>query len=54
VALREADLGALGHPKADGGFPDLTDLLGSLVEDLRSLSDVITYFYFSHAQQRVG
>jgi uncharacterized circularly permuted ATP-grasp superfamily protein/uncharacterized alpha-E superfamily protein len=54
VTLREAVLDALGHPEEDGQFPELTDLLGSLDEDLRSLSDAITYFYFSHAQQRVS
>ena len=54
VTLREADLDELRRPNESGQFPALSDLLLSIDEDLRELSDAITHFYFSHAQQRVS
>jgi uncharacterized circularly permuted ATP-grasp superfamily protein/uncharacterized alpha-E superfamily protein len=54
VTLREGDLDTLCQRDADGRFSPLVELLGSVEEDLRALSDTITYFYFSHAEQRVS
>jgi uncharacterized circularly permuted ATP-grasp superfamily protein/uncharacterized alpha-E superfamily protein len=54
VAMREMDLDLLCHPDPDGGFAELTERLESIDEDLRTLSDTITHFYFSHAEQRVS
>ena len=38
----------------DEGAREVTALLGSIEDDLRALSDTITYFYFSHAELRVS
>ena len=54
VALREMDFDVLGHPDADGRFSELVERLVSIEQDLRALSDTITHFYFSHAEQRVS
>jgi uncharacterized circularly permuted ATP-grasp superfamily protein/uncharacterized alpha-E superfamily protein len=54
VALREMDFDLLGHPGADGRFSELVERLVSIEQDLRALSDTITRFYFSHAEQRVS
>ena len=32
----------------------LDELLASLADDLKDVSDAITYFYFSHAELRVS
>ena len=53
-ALAAADLDALSQPGADVAFDGLTDLLDLLDEDLRGVSDTITFHYFSHAEQRVS
>jgi uncharacterized alpha-E superfamily protein len=53
-SLEKADFDALGQPRADGTLPELVALLRSLDEDLRGLSDVITYYYFSHAELRIS
>ena len=54
VALRDADVDALSHAGDDRQFPALTILVDSLEGDLRSLSDAITHFYFSHAELRIS
>jgi len=54
VTLREADLDRLCRPDEEGRFSELAELLGSVDDDLRALSDTITYYYFSHAEQRVS
>ena len=53
-ALGAADFDALSQPGADVAFDRLTDLLDLLEEDLRGVSDTVTYHYFSHAEQRVN
>jgi uncharacterized circularly permuted ATP-grasp superfamily protein/uncharacterized alpha-E superfamily protein len=53
-SLTSAEFDALGQPRPDGTFPDLLELLRSIDEDLRGLSDTITYYYFSHAELRVS
>jgi uncharacterized alpha-E superfamily protein len=45
---------ASGQPGPDGTFPGLLELLRSIDEDLRGLSDTITYYYFSHAELRIS
>jgi uncharacterized circularly permuted ATP-grasp superfamily protein/uncharacterized alpha-E superfamily protein len=52
--VRGADVDALGRAAPDGSVPSLTLLLDAIDEDLRTLSDAITYLYFSHAEQRVS
>ena len=54
ATLRQADIHALCQATHDGTLPGVTGLLGSIEEDLRTLSDAITYFYFSHAELRVS
>jgi uncharacterized alpha-E superfamily protein len=46
-----ADANALGGEHADGGF---SALLETIDADMRSLSDALTFYYFSHAQLRVS
>ena len=53
-AIAGADLDTMGQPEEDGSFPDLDGLLRAIVDDLRRLSDTITYYYFSHADVRVS
>jgi uncharacterized alpha-E superfamily protein len=52
--LERADLEVLGRPEADGEYTGLTILLRAIDDTLRALSDTITYYYFSHAEQRVS
>jgi uncharacterized alpha-E superfamily protein len=52
--LETDDLDTLCRPDADGGFPQLTERLASIEDDLRALSDTITHFYFSHATPRLS
>jgi len=54
VTLREGDLDLLCRPDADGNFSALIEMLGAIEETLRALSDTITYYYFSHVEQRVS
>jgi uncharacterized circularly permuted ATP-grasp superfamily protein/uncharacterized alpha-E superfamily protein len=54
AALETGDLDTLCRADADGRFPQLTERLVSIEDDLRSLSDTITHFYFSHATPRVS
>ena len=49
-----ADLDAMGQPEMDGSFPRLDALLHGISDDLRRLSDLVTYYYFSHAEVRVS
>jgi hypothetical protein len=44
----------MGQPEEDGSFPELDALLRAIGDDLRRLSDTITYYYFSHADVRVS
>jgi uncharacterized circularly permuted ATP-grasp superfamily protein/uncharacterized alpha-E superfamily protein len=37
-----------------GGFDELLSLLNSVDEDLRGLSDTLTYYYFSHVRLRIN
>jgi uncharacterized alpha-E superfamily protein len=53
-ALAEADFDPLSQPGADVAFDELTRLLETLDEDVRGVSDTITFHYFSHAEQRVS
>jgi uncharacterized circularly permuted ATP-grasp superfamily protein/uncharacterized alpha-E superfamily protein len=54
VTLRETDMHALWQAKSEATFPGVTEPLRSIGENLRALSDAITYFYFSHAELRVS
>ena len=53
-ALAAADFDALSQPGADVAFDRLSALIDLLDEDLRGMSDAVTFHYFSHAQQRVS
>jgi uncharacterized alpha-E superfamily protein len=67
-SVTNADVDALGQPGGTGlasrldgvtegragGFDDLLALLASVDEDLRGLSDTLTYYYFSHARLRIN
>jgi uncharacterized circularly permuted ATP-grasp superfamily protein/uncharacterized alpha-E superfamily protein len=53
-AIGGADLDALGEPDDRGSFTELDALLQSISEDLRRLSDTVTFYYFSHAEVRVS
>jgi uncharacterized circularly permuted ATP-grasp superfamily protein/uncharacterized alpha-E superfamily protein len=53
-AIAGADLDAMGQPEADGSLPSLEALLEEIGDDLRRLSDTVTYYYFSHAEVRVS
>jgi uncharacterized alpha-E superfamily protein len=53
-SVANADFDALSQPGADVAFDDLTRLLETLDEDVRGVSDAITFHYFSHAEQRVS
>jgi uncharacterized alpha-E superfamily protein len=52
--LRKADFGVIGQPDPAGAFPALFELLDVIDGDLRSLSDALTYYYFSHADVRLS
>jgi uncharacterized circularly permuted ATP-grasp superfamily protein/uncharacterized alpha-E superfamily protein len=52
--IANGDLDVLGQPDENGSFPELDVLLRAISDDLRRLSDVITYYYFSHAEVRVS
>jgi uncharacterized alpha-E superfamily protein len=54
ATLRQADIDALAHPSPEGTSPAANELLDSIEEDLRALSDAISHFYFSHAELRVN
>jgi uncharacterized circularly permuted ATP-grasp superfamily protein/uncharacterized alpha-E superfamily protein len=51
-ALSGADVDTLAQPARE--FGDLLTLLGLIDEDLRGLSDALTYYYFSHARLHVS
>jgi uncharacterized alpha-E superfamily protein len=53
-ALRDVDVEMLTLPAQDGQFANLTALLDLMEDDLRALSDALTYFYFSHAELRLS
>ena len=44
----------MGQPEADGSLASLDELLEAIGDDLRRLSDTVTYYYFSHAEVRVS
>ena len=52
--IASADLDAMGQPDEDGSLARLDGLLRAIADDLRRLSDTITYYYFSHAEVRVS
>jgi hypothetical protein len=52
TTLRRLDPDSV-HREAEGAGP-VAELLGSIGDDLRALSETITYFYFSHAELRVS
>ena len=53
ATLRQVDPHTVDGNGEDGAR-DITARLGSIENDLRSLSETITYFYFSHAELRVS
>jgi uncharacterized circularly permuted ATP-grasp superfamily protein/uncharacterized alpha-E superfamily protein len=53
ATLRQVDPHTV-HRDGEEGARALTALLGSIEDDLRALSEAITYFYFSHAELRVN
>jgi uncharacterized circularly permuted ATP-grasp superfamily protein/uncharacterized alpha-E superfamily protein len=52
--LAAADWGALGEADETGALPELFAVLDSIDADLRGVSDVLTYYYFTHAEVRVS
>jgi uncharacterized alpha-E superfamily protein len=52
ATLKKVDPQA-AHRDGEEGAP-VMELLGSLKDDLRALSEAITYFYFSHTELRVS
>ena len=52
VTLGQVDIAS--EPWTDNRIPAVDDLLGFLQDDVKQLSDTITYFYFSHAELRVS
>jgi uncharacterized circularly permuted ATP-grasp superfamily protein/uncharacterized alpha-E superfamily protein len=53
ATLRQVDPPAV-HWGGDEGAREVTASLRSIEDDLRALSETITYFYFSHAELRVS
>jgi uncharacterized circularly permuted ATP-grasp superfamily protein/uncharacterized alpha-E superfamily protein len=53
ATLRQLDPHSL-HRDGEEAVRALSTLLGSIGDDLRALSETITYFYFSHAELRVS
>jgi uncharacterized alpha-E superfamily protein len=53
ATLRQVDPHTV-HRDGEEGARAVTALLGSIDDDLRALSEAITYFYFSHAELRVS
>ena len=51
-ALAEVDLAA--EPWSDADVSIVDTYLASMDDDLKALSDAITYYYFSHAELRVS
>ncbi len=54
AVIAGADLDAMGLPAEDGSLQPLDELFQAIADDLRRLSDTITYYYFSHAEVRVS
>jgi uncharacterized circularly permuted ATP-grasp superfamily protein/uncharacterized alpha-E superfamily protein len=54
--LRQADIHGAHRTTLEGArpVPRVAESLASIEEDLRALSDALTYFYFSHADLRVS
>jgi len=50
----DTDIDRLCARSDDADFAELTELLTSIEDDLRSCSDAVTYYYFSHAELRVS
>jgi uncharacterized circularly permuted ATP-grasp superfamily protein/uncharacterized alpha-E superfamily protein len=46
--------GIVSQPWSEDQVATLDGLLGSMEDDLKAISDAITYFYFSHAELRVS
>jgi uncharacterized alpha-E superfamily protein len=53
AALAAADFDALSEPGADAAFDHLEALFDEIEQDLRGVSDTVTFHYFSHAEQHV-
>ena len=53
ATLRQVDPHTVHHAGEEGAR-EVTALLGSIEDDLRTLSETISYFYFSHAELRVS
>jgi uncharacterized circularly permuted ATP-grasp superfamily protein/uncharacterized alpha-E superfamily protein len=53
ATLRQVDPHTV-HRAGEEGAREATALLGSIDDDLRTLSETISYFYFSHAELRVS
>jgi len=54
AALNHADWQAASQPEADGRRAALAKLLEQFGSGLRSMSDIITHLYFSHADSRMS
>jgi uncharacterized circularly permuted ATP-grasp superfamily protein/uncharacterized alpha-E superfamily protein len=54
TVLTASDVDVLGRPAPEGGYPELVELLDTIDDDLRALSDTLTFQYFSHAEQHVS
>lgn len=52
--LQQADYDVLGEPDAGGAFHALMEMFDVIDDDLRELSNKLTYYYFSHAEVRVS
>jgi uncharacterized alpha-E superfamily protein len=54
--LRQADIHGAHRSTLEEArpLPSVIESLGSIEDDLRALSDALTYFYFSHADLRVS
>jgi uncharacterized circularly permuted ATP-grasp superfamily protein/uncharacterized alpha-E superfamily protein len=52
--LRQAGTHPLSHARHQGQYSDVAELLGAIENDLRAVSDALTYFYFSHTDLRVS
>ncbi|HVS02735.1 MAG TPA: alpha-E domain-containing protein, partial [Thermoanaerobaculia bacterium] len=53
TTLQQLDPDSL-HREGVEGARRVMELLGSIGDDLRAISETITYFYFSHAELRVS
>jgi uncharacterized alpha-E superfamily protein len=52
ASLGQVDI--VSQPWSEDRIPVLDEVLGSIEQDLKGVSEAITYFYFSHAELRVS